>query len=292
MPASVTLNPGQSQQVPFTFVPTQARQYAATIDGLTAYFTAVASPPGGIWHPSPAAPIHWQWQIGTPFTMSHVLPNVTVYDIDAFDTSASIVQSLHNLGCIVIAYFSFGTWEDWRPDQAQFPASVKGSNVEGWAGEKWLDIRSDAVKTIMAARLDLAKSKGFDAIEPDNIDGYDNKNGFSLKAIDQINYNLWIATQCHLRNLSVGLKNDIGQIPDLVNAFDWALNEECSQYNECDALLAFINANKAVFQVEYSTTGMCSWMNSHHINSMKRNRDLTSGASRRTPCIPDTQNTW
>ena len=110
------------------------------------------------WQPNASAPIHWQWQIGTPFnTSTDLMPNVTVYDIDAFDTSASVVSALHAKGFIVIAYASFGTYENWRPDAASFPASVKGSS-NGWPGENWLDIRSDAVKTIMAARLDLIKS--------------------------------------------------------------------------------------------------------------------------------------
>ena len=139
---------------------------------------------GEIWRPGSSTPIHWQWQIGTPFNVStDLIPNVTVYDIDAFDTSASVVASLHTKGYIVIAYASFGTYENWRPDAASFPASVKGSG-NGWPGEKWLDIRSDAVKTIMAARLDLIKSKGLDAVEPDNVDGYSNSTGFLLTAQD------------------------------------------------------------------------------------------------------------
>jgi len=93
-----------------------------------------------------------------------------VYDINAFDTSASVVSALHAKGFIVIAYASFGTYENWRPDAASFPASVKDSS-NGWPGANWLGIRSDAVKTIMAARLDLIKSKYFDAIESDHVDG-------------------------------------------------------------------------------------------------------------------------
>ena len=102
------------------------------------------------WHPGSSAPIHWQWQIGTPFNVStDLIPNVTVYDIDAYDNAAGVVSALHAKGFIVIAYVSFGTYENWRPDAASFPASVKGSS-NGWPGENWLDIRSDAVKTIMA----------------------------------------------------------------------------------------------------------------------------------------------
>jgi len=249
----------------------------------------------GIWHPTASAPIHWQWQLSQPFNINtNLIPGVTVYDIDGFDNDASVVAALHARGCKVIAYVDFGTWENWRPDASSFPSSVLG-NTNGWPGEKWLDIRSDAVKAIMAARLDMVKAKGFDAVEPDCIDGYSNNTGFPLTAQNQISYNTWIATQSHQRGLSVGLKNDVEQATTLQPYFDWALNEECYQYSECNALAVFSHANKAVFQVEYSGTGQCSAMNSMHFNSMARDLNLVSPNTpgyMRVPCIPDTQNIW
>lgn len=248
------------------------------------------------WQPGSSVPIHWQWQIGAPFNIStDLIPNVTVYDIDLFDTSASVVADLHSRGCKVIAYVSFGTYENWRPDASSFPSSVLGK-TNGWPGEKWLDIRSDAVRVIMAARLDLAKTKGFDAVEPDNIDGYSNSTGFPLTAQDQLDYNRWIAEQCHLRGLSVGLKNDIEQAAALEPYFDWTLNEESYKYNEYSALTVFTSHNKAVFEVEYGkTAAQATVMNSLHFNSMTRDLDLMSPGSSgyiRIPCIRDTQDNW
>jgi len=248
-----------------------------------------------MWHPAASVPLHWQWQIGTPLNTSRdLVPYVTVYDIDAFANDADTVSYLHSQGFKVIAYVSFGSWEDWRPDASAFPSSVLGRS-NGWPGERWLDIRSDTVKTIMAARLDMIKQKGFDGVEPDNIDGYSNNTGFPLTAQDQIDYNRWIAEQGHARGLSVGLKNDVEQAAALQPYFEWTLNEECYQYSECDGLQVFTNANKAVFQVEYSGTGQCSTMRSMHFNSMTRDLDLVgpndSGYTR-TPCVPDTQITW
>jgi hypothetical protein len=37
------------------------------------------------------------------------------------------------------------------------------------------------------------------------------------------------------------LKNDLGRIPDLLPYFDWALNEQCFQFDECAYLLPFID---------------------------------------------------
>jgi hypothetical protein len=72
----------------------------------------------------------------------------------------------------------------------------------------------------MSARMDLAKTKGCDGVDPDNVDAYENKSGFNLTGSNQIAYNTWLAQQAHARDLAVGLKNDIDQIKDLVDHFD------------------------------------------------------------------------
>jgi hypothetical protein len=199
-----------------------------------------------------------------------------VYDIDMFDNTAATVASIHGMGSKAICYIDAGTWENWRSDSSQFPASVKGKN-NGWPGEKWLDIRQTAILgPIMQARLNQCKSKGFDAVEFDNVDGYSNSTGFPLTATDQINYNTYIANLAHATGLPVGLKNDIDQVKNLVTYFDFAINEQCFQYNECSGLTAFISANKAVFNVEYqlATTKFCTKANSMNFNSIKKSLDL------------------
>jgi hypothetical protein len=200
-----------------------------------------------------------------------------------FDNDSNVVSALHAAGRKAICYIDFGTWENWRPDASSFPDSVKGKS-NGWPGEQWLDIRQLAVlQPIMSARLDLCKAKGFDAVEPDNIDGYTNSTGFPLTATDQLAYNKWIASAAHARGLSVGLKNDLDQVPDLVSSFDWALDEQCFQYNECDALTPFIQAGKAVLEVEYqgNPDNFCPAADAIGLSSMKKKLSLTSW---RQPC--------
>ena len=77
---------------------------------------------------------------------------------DLFDVDASVVASLHARGRKVICYTSAGSWEDWRPDAASFPAEVKGKPLDGWPGERWLDTRDAGVRAVMRVRLDLAVS--------------------------------------------------------------------------------------------------------------------------------------
>ena len=110
-----------------------------------------------------------------------------------------------------------------------------------------------ALKELQAAQsvIDKAAKKGCDGVDPDNVDGYANDTGFPLKPQDQIAYNIWTAKAAHLRGLAVGLKNDLDQIQELLPHYEWALNEQCFQYNECGLLMPFIQAGKPVFGIEY-----------------------------------------
>ena len=224
-----------------------------------------------IWRP--ALDTSWQWQLTGAIDTSVA---VQMFDVDLFDVDASVVKALHDKGARVVCYMSAGSYENWRPDQASFPASVLGQS-NGWPGEKWLDVRQlDVLEPIMKARLDLCVSKGFDGVEFDNVDGYTNSTGFPLTAADQLTYDRFLAGQAHARGLSAALKNDLDQIPDLLGDFDWALNEQCFEYDECDALKAFVSAGKAVFNVEYNleTSGFCPEANTLNFNSMKKNLAL------------------
>lgn len=135
---------------------------------------------------APAKHCSWNWQLsGTVDTAA----DAQAYDIDAFDNAAAVVTELHAANRYCIAYFSGGTYENWRPDAASFPAGVRGNAVDGWAGENWLDVRQlDVLAPIMSARADVAKTKGFDGIEWDNVDGYTNNPGFPLTRAHQIAY--------------------------------------------------------------------------------------------------------
>jgi hypothetical protein len=204
------------------------------------------APSTAIWKPSPTT----TWQIQLTGSVDQTI-DAQMYDIDGFDNAASVVSSLRAKGSRGVCYFSAGSYENWRPDTAQFPAAVLGKS-NGWAGERWLDIRRlDLLAPIMRARMDMCKAKGFDAVEPDNVDGYTNSTGFPLSASDQLAYNRFLADAAHARGLAAGLKNDLDQVADLVPWFDFAVNEQCFEYAECDMLAPFVTAGKPVFNIEY-----------------------------------------
>lgn len=174
-----------------------------------------------------------------------------IYDIDLFDSSPSQIVLLKKSGRKVVCYFSGGSSEKWRPDFAKFSPADMGNPLQGWPGENWLDIRSSNVRKIMRARMDLATKKGCDGVDPDNVDGYSNSTGFALTGKNQLDYNKFLSYQAHLRGLAVGLKNDIAQIGVLASSFDFAVNEQCHEFDECAAYRAITLLGKPVLNVEY-----------------------------------------
>ncbi|MDH6132825.1 hypothetical protein P3T37_002211 [Kitasatospora sp. MAA4] len=234
--------------------------------------------PQAYWHPTPGTA--WQWQLSGTVDQSVDVP---VYDIDGFENDASVVASLHAKGRKVICYINAGSWENFRPDAGAFPQAVQGSG-DGWKGEKWLDIRQLGVlRPLLTQRFQMCKAKGFDAIEPDLLEAYANKSGFPLTAADQLAYNKMVADIAHQLGLGVALKNDVAQVADLVNDFDFSIDEQCAEFQECDQLTPFIKAGKAVLHVEYNVPNSqyCAQSKQLQLSSMEKHLELDAW---REPC--------
>jgi hypothetical protein len=177
-----------------------------------------------------------------------------IYDLDMFDTPASVVAKLHAMGRRVVCYIDVGTWENWRPDADKFPKSVLGRRDGHWPGERWLDIRQTSIlEPIMGDRYDLCKKKGFDGIDPDNIDGYQNNTGFPLTAKEQLTYDTWVAEAAHARGLTVDQKNDNDQLKELSKLFDFGVDEQCYAQGWCRQLTIYTQNNRLVVDVEYGS---------------------------------------
>jgi len=190
---------------------------------------------------------HWQLQGDLDTTV-----DVDLYDVDLFDTTPDVIDALRRDGRIVICYFSAGSYESWRPDAGEFIETDLGRTLAGFEEERWLDIRSDTVRAVIEGRLDRATQAGCDGVEPDNVDGDTNATGFDLASGDALDFNRFIAAAAAERELLVGLKNADQHVPDLVDDFDFAVNEQCHEFDECDAFMPFIEQAKPVFNAEYA----------------------------------------
>jgi hypothetical protein len=228
------------------------------------------------WHPAPG--LTWQWQLDDEVDTS---VDAQVYDID-LSVEQSVIDELHARGVKAIGYISVGSWEDWRSDADQFPAEILGKDYEGWSGEKWLDIRRmDLLAPIMRARLDLCAAKGFDGVEPDNIEIYDNNTGFPLIYADQLDYARWLADEAHVRGLAIGIKNAPDMVADSLHFYDFAITEDAFYYQWIEKMLPFIETGKPVFAAEYTDMNVdfeaaCAWGRQHSISFILKNRILTA----------------
>lgn len=216
--------------------------------GSIALATAAVGAPSAsaYWHPPAQLTFYWQLQ-GKLDTAS----TADVYDVDGFETSAPEVAALQAQGRHVVCYIDVGTAEKFRPDYKEFPRSVLGRS-NGWPGERWLDIRKlGVIEPIMTARFRMCSEKGFEAVEPDNIEAYANKSGFPITAAQQLTYDEWVAQEVHSLGMSVLQKNDGEQTPELEPDFDGALTEQCNQYHECADFDPYLAAGKPVINAEY-----------------------------------------
>ncbi|MCB0828622.1 MAG: endo alpha-1,4 polygalactosaminidase [Solirubrobacterales bacterium] len=238
-------DPARSRLRPFTLAAVAA---AALLLLACSGDTENSSADQSRWRPGPTTE-PWQFQLQGRIDTAIPAP---VYEVDGFDVPGRTVEELQAMGRKVICYIDVGSWERYRPDAGRFPRSVIGKTYEGYPNERWLDIRRfRKFAGPLKSRIRMCARKGFDGLEPDNIAGYENRTGFPIRAKHQLRFNRWIARQAHRRGLAVGLKNDGRQAGKLVDSFDFAVVEQCFQYDECGQYRPFIRAGKAVFEVEY-----------------------------------------
>ena len=240
--------------------------------------SSAAAPAIAPWPPAQISA--FDIQLNDPTNIRQV-PKVPVVELD-IDISPTILNAVKARGTRVLCYFNAGAWESYRSDAASFPSGVKGNAYDGFPDERWLDIRDiTALAPIMRARMDRCKNKGFDGIDPDNVNGYENTTGFPLTASDQIAYNTWLKNEAHARGLLIALKNTTALASQMHSAgFDMAVTESCFKYNFCDELAPFIAANKPVFDLEYVDERMSAGKFCKQAKAKKINAILKRSSSR------------
>jgi hypothetical protein len=217
---------------------------------------ACAGPRGGsCWYPPhldrSGHPMRWDWQIGrvTPRQRTGRRA-VDIYDIDGFLTTRAEIERLHTTWQAstlahprAVCYLDLA-WEDYRPDASPepfghfFPASTLGKIYYGYPQERWVDFRQlGALKPMLNERIAMCASKGFDAVELDDIDSFDpvSTTGFHLTPGDAQNYLAYAFNQVHRLGMTVLWKNTPGLTSWGVRYSDGAVVEECYTYHECFA---------------------------------------------------------
>jgi hypothetical protein len=240
----------------------------------------------------------------------------TVFDFDlyadqkvvgdgVFVVNEAAVDAVHAAGGHAICYVDAGDAETYRPDYHRFVAFDRdcGGCLIGnpfspiFADEFFLNIDNDRgqrsfVLKVNRDRATKCANAGFDAIEWDVVDTFeDPHSGFRISARSQLMFNTRLANIAHALGLSVALKNDPSQIADLEPYFDFAIVEECFQYHFCaghpsPGEVAFVEAGKAVFEVEYELTRdeFCPRAERLGINAIKKSPNYSLFAEPYRPC--------
>ena len=234
---------------------------------------------GAIFFGSAQAAPHWDWQLSEPIRAPQ---GVAVFDTDPDSVSARTIARLNARGVYTICYVSVGTLEDYREDRAAFPRSVIGRTYEDWPDERFLDVRQlDVLLPLMRARFQRCKDMGFAAIEPDNMDVYDNESGFRLSRRDGVRYIKALADMAHGMGLEIGQKNVPEITRQLIGDMDFVITEDCFSDGWCEDVSAYSAAGKPVLAAEYTDTNVdwaaaCAFARANDYSMILKDRDLTA----------------
>ncbi len=241
----------------------------------------------------PAGEVAWDWQIGASSDSDiRVAPGLRLIDVDGFEVSAARIAELRKQGLYTVCYIDAGSYEPGRPDSDRYPASLKIQQDPDWPAEYFLDVTdifkpNSVLASILTDRMRMCRDKGFDALEPDNLQNDENVRGGRITTQQQIDFNGWIADQAHALGLAVFQKNGPDKIllkdrtgKMMVEKFDGILNEECQPYGECGPLAEYTRRGKLALNVEYrrGTALNCALMAQLGVNALKKDRNLAGAA--------------
>ncbi|MFF4505777.1 endo alpha-1,4 polygalactosaminidase [Streptomyces sp. NPDC001401] len=199
----------------------------------------------------PPKHVQWDYQVGGAYAPA---AGVRVVSRDHDSEPAPGVYSICNINAFQAQE---GAERDWGSDLLLRDA--KGSVVydKEW-GEAILDIRTAAKRQRIAARLntwiDECATKGYKAVEPDNYDVFTRFPKY-LKADQAEALMKLLSAHAHDKGLAIAQKNTAELVSDRASVgLDFALVEECAEYNECGEYAEAFGNN--VLVIEYTAKGM------------------------------------
>ncbi|MGW6524615.1 endo alpha-1,4 polygalactosaminidase [Streptomyces sp. NPDC054962] len=232
---------------------TTSRKIAGIAVGVTALAGALLTQAPSVQAAAVALPpahTGFDYQIGGAYTPPAGVKVVTR------DHTASPAAGLYNI-CYVNAFQAQpGAEGEWASDLLLRDSAGNVVYDEDW-GEAFLDIgTADKRRRIadrIGAQIDGCRDKGFQAVEPDNYDSY-TRSGNRLTANNAQAFIKLLSTRAHADGLAIAQKNT----PELAgnhtaNGLDFAVAEECGQYDECGDYTSAFGNN--VIVIEYTDAG-------------------------------------
>ncbi|GAA2515166.1 endo alpha-1,4 polygalactosaminidase [Winogradskya humida] len=270
-PTTASPTPTKATSAP-TKTPTQAP---------TATPSATPAKPAstGTWTPPPANGT-FDYQIGGAYT-----PPAGV-SVVSRDRTSNVAAGLYNI-CYVNAFQAQpddNSW--WKANHPELLLKDASGNLV--IDKDWNEILLDfstaakraALTTVVGEWIDGCATKGFQAVEPDNLDSYTRSKGL-LTESQAIAYAASLTAYAHGKGLAVGQKNtaDLSTANAKQAGFDFAVAEECADFDECENYTATYGNNVIVIEYTQSEfTKACSAFGSK-LSIVLRDVDVTTPGS-------------
>jgi hypothetical protein len=192
------------------------------------------------------------YQLGAAYTPPQGVNLVTR------DSTAGIAPGIYNI-CYVNGFQTQpgdrNVWLNQRGHLILKDSSGKPIIDPNWPDEFLLDTSTSAKRTelagIIGGTIDQCATKGFKAVEVDNLDSYLRSKG-KLSVNNNLAYAKLLADRSHSRGLAIGQKNSAEQAERGRSevGFDFAVSEECHRWEECSSYSDVYDAH--VMDIEYT----------------------------------------
>jgi hypothetical protein len=233
----------------------------------------------------PPANGRFDYQIGGDYK-----PLASVKIVDR-DRTAKPAAGFYNI-CYINAFqtqaYQDGWWKAHHPNLLLRNAAGKLIEDPGWPGEIILNTATPRDRAALAKVedrwLDGCKAKGFQGVEPDNLDSNTRSHGRLTRA-DDFAFATLLIRHAHSAGLAIAQKNSAEQsAKGRKLGFDFAIAEECQVFTECSFYLKAYGAE--VFEIEYTDNGRAAYKTAcakrgARISIILRDRDVTPRGSKR-----------
>jgi hypothetical protein len=248
-PAAPAVQSAPTSQADHVGAGTNAQGRAPAVGSRLAIRSSAAHPPRRL----PPANGRFDYQIGGAYRPS---TSVRIVDRDRLDRPA---RGRYNV-CYVNAFQTqpadIRWWKAKHGDLLLRKANGRYV-VDGEWDEILLDTSTAAKRarlaSIVGGWINRCASRGYDAVEPDNLDSY-SRSSKRLTRKDNVLFAKALARRAHAAGLAIAQKNDPSIAPKGRRiGFDFAIAEECQVYDECGAFTSAYG--RRVYELEYVDNG-------------------------------------
>lgn len=231
-----------------------SRVVSVALAGVVAALAGVpaASTAAGVTLP----PVHgrFDYQIGGAYTPA---ASVDIVDRDWHDRPAAHRYSICYVNAFQTQPEENRWWKSNHPRLLLRDGAGHLVTDPGWPGEILLDTSTAAHRRALAGIvggwMSTCARKGFQAVEPDNLDSYSRSRGL-LTRVENLAYVTLLAGRAHAAGLAIAQKNAVELSARAHQAgLDYAIAEECQVYAECSAYRKVYGRH--LIEIEYTDSG-------------------------------------